>query len=350
MKYKRPVFMGKQPSLEHEAFLLSNIYRRGARLVDESDVDVVSLLKKTQWNEVSASPRQHVDFTIQSVSGDRDDGVTDLTKRTLRDVQMRLLGPHQRENAELAVRVAEFLRNGGGCGFDHRDGGDSVFGKITDAHVRSGLENATAPGCFEVLLKMESTTGSGGDTHAGDGETRGGNTVVVVADGAHTTDSASALFKTLRETLLGSAATDDCTKSNDCLPIHVHGKDPKKLAVVVAMASDKNHHGFMTQIVSANPDVVVFTETLVAGAGQRATKTETLRLAWDRATRDDDDDDGETKRNRKKTIVVSVPCLEDAMDHAMAAMTGLGGGVVCVTGSLNVIGRAETWANARKGR
>jgi hypothetical protein len=94
---------------------------------------------------------------------------------------------------------------------------------------------------------------------------------------------------------------------------------------------------------------VVFTETLVAGAGQRATKTETLRLAWDRATRDDDDDDGETKRNRKKTIVVSVPCLEDAMDHAMAAMTGLGGGVVCVTGSLNVIGRAETWANARKG-
>ena len=118
MKYKRPVFMGKQPSLEHEAFLLSNIYRRGARLVDESDVDVVSLLKKTQWNEVSASPRQHVDFTIQSVSGDRDDGVTDLTKRTLRDVQMRLLGPHQRENAELAVRVAEFLRNGGGCGFD----------------------------------------------------------------------------------------------------------------------------------------------------------------------------------------------------------------------------------------
>ena len=44
-----------------------------------------------------------------------------------------------------------------------------------------------------------------------------------------------------------------------------------------------------------------------------------------------------------------IPDLERAMAEAVDAVRERGGGVVCVTGSLNVVARAEAWANRSGG-
>ena len=55
--------------------------------------------------------------------------------------------------------------------------------------------------------------------------------------------------------------------------------------------------------------------------------------------------DAETHHPR----VVVIPELERAMAEAVDAVRDRGGGVVCVLGSLNVVARAETWANGTGG-
>jgi adenine deaminase len=47
--------------------------------------------------------------------------------------------------------------------------------------------------------------------------------------------------------------------------------------------------------------------------------------------------------------VVVIPELERAMAEAVDAVRDRGGGVVCVLGSLNVVARAEAWANGTGG-
>ena len=109
---RRPVFVGAQPSIEHEALLLSNVYAAGARLVDEGDVAVKAVPRGVEASG-GGSVAQTVDFEIASRPRG-DDGAKPLETRALRGVRMRALGPHQRENARLAVSVIEFLRKGGG--------------------------------------------------------------------------------------------------------------------------------------------------------------------------------------------------------------------------------------------
>ena len=111
-RFRRPVFIGAQPSIEHEALLLSNVYARGGRLVDEGDVAVAARLAGVD-DDGRGDVAQVVDFEIASRPRD-DDGAKPLETRSLLGVRMRALGPHQRENARLAVSVIEFLRKGGG--------------------------------------------------------------------------------------------------------------------------------------------------------------------------------------------------------------------------------------------
>ena len=47
--------------------------------------------------------------------------------------------------------------------------------------------------------------------------------------------------------------------------------------------------------------------------------------------------------------VVVIPELERAMAEAVDAVRDRGGGFVCVLGSLNVVARAEAWANGTGG-
>ena len=68
----------------------------------------------------------------------------------------------------------------------------------------------------------------------------------LVLDGAHTAASATALAATLR----------------DAFP-------SAPLALVVAMADDKDAHGIMTALQLARPEVVVFTTAPIAGSTSR---------------------------------------------------------------------------------
>jgi folylpolyglutamate synthase/dihydropteroate synthase len=67
-----------------------------------------------------------------------------------------------------------------------------------------------------------------------------------VADGAHTADSAKAAFATLRETTLLFQSGDD----GDAKKKEKKNASPA-LAVVIAMASDKNHVEVMRAVSKA---------------------------------------------------------------------------------------------------
>ena len=110
---RRPVFVGAQPCIELEVLLLSSVYAAGGRLVDESDVATRAVSRGTRVGSEGdeGDVAQIVDFEIASRPRD-DDGTKPLEWRALRGVRMRALGPHQRENARLAVSVIEFLRRG----------------------------------------------------------------------------------------------------------------------------------------------------------------------------------------------------------------------------------------------
>jgi dihydrofolate synthase len=349
-RFRRPVFIGAQPSIEHEALLLSNVYARGGRLVDEGDVAVAARLAGVD-DDGRGDVAQVVDFEIASRPRD-DDGAKPLETRSLLGVRMRALGPHQRENARLAVSVIEFLRKGGG---QRRDGGDladfapvsSPWSRVADDDVRRGLENAVSPGCFEILRRP------GDPWDPGDaGRTDAFAPVWIVADGAHTADSAKAAFATLRETTLLFQSGDD----GDAKKKEKKNASPA-LAVVIAMASDKNHVEVMRAVSKAEPNFVFCAETLVSGGTARAAPATALRDAFELAAEAAKTKTASAWGGKKmnlsnsdaKTRVFVIPELERAMAEAVDAVRGRGGGVVCVTGSLNVVARAEAWANQSGG-
>ena len=332
---RRPVFVGVQPCIELEVLLLSNVYAAGGRLIDESDVATRAVSRGTRVGSEGdeGDVAQIVDFEIASRPRD-DDGTKPLEWRALRGVRMRALGPHQRENARLAVSVIEFLRKGGG---QRRDGGDladfapfsSPWSRVADDDVRRGLETAHSPGCFEIIRRPPD-------------DTECGSPVWIVADGAHTAGSAEAAFATLRETtLLETTKTRLENESGACL------------AVVVAMASDKNHVDVMREVLHADPAFVFCAETLVSGGTARAAPATALRDAFRAAKIAAKNASGgeKHKENDAETCprVVVIPELERAMAEAVDAVRDRGGGVVCVLGSLNVVARAEAWANGTGG-
>lgn len=328
---RRPVFVGVQPCIELEVLLLSNVYAAGGRLIDESDVATRAVSRGTRVGSEGdeGDVAQIVDFEIASRPRD-DDGTKPLEWRALRGVRMRALGPHQRENARLAVSVIEFLRRGGGA---RRDGGDAdprlPWSRVADDDVRRGLETAHSPGCFEIIRRPPD-------------DTECGSPVWIVADGAHTAGSAEAAFATLRETtLLETTKTRLENESGACL------------AVVVAMASDKNHVDVMREVLHADPAFVFCAETLVSGGTARAAPATALRDAFRAAKIAAKNASGgeKHKENDAETCprVVVIPELERAMAEAVDAVRDHGGGVVCVLGSLNVVARAEAWANGTGG-
>ena len=328
---RRPVFVGAQPCIELEVLLLSSVYAAGGRLIDESDVATRAVSRGTRVGSEGdeGDVAQIVDFEIASRPRD-DDGTKPLEWRALRGVRMRALGPHQRENARLAVSVIEFLRRGGGA---RRDGGDAdprlPWSRVADDDVRRGLETAHSPGCFEIIRRPPD-------------DTECGSPVWIVADGAHTAGSAEAAFATLRETtLLETTKTRLENESGACL------------AVVVAMASDKNHVDVMREVLHADPAFVFCAETLVSGGTARAAPATALRDAFRAAKIAAKNASGgeKHKENDAETCprVVVIPELERAMAEAVDAVRDHGGGVVCVLGSLNVVARAEAWANGTGG-
>ena len=343
----RPTFVAPQTRgdvLQRDdvnALLCSEIWAEGGRWITEYDLDVKAFpTGEIEWT-AEGKPVQLVNYEIWT------DGSDDLwsgkhlawVKRDLEGVRMSLVGPHQRENAVNALRVMEFIRCGGGQGPEDSDGGYR-WSKITDDTMRVGLENAVSPGCFETVLPplrgrvwtdevaVRERWSRCIDVECG-----------IVADGAHTVESAQAFFETVGEIFPG---------------------DP--LAVVVAMASDKDRAGFLMEVIKAKPEVIVLTTVPIAGGTERSMSTSALKEAWEFCEEKVRDAEAyaKNKADEKGKPELFNPwspprvLVEDDFDAAIdAAVAGLRKGkrgregAVCVTGSLNTVSRARAWGKAR---
>ncbi len=170
------------------------------------------------------------------------------------DASLSLVGRHQASNAATAIASSLALRS------------DAGYDRISRASIQTGLEMASLPGRFQVVDDVhldgmdEIGAGIGAQTDHIPGisepeEAR--KRVLTIVDGAHTKASARCVAETLRQLFPDS-----------------------KLAVVMAMAADKDHEGFCSEIQKAQPNVVVFTETPIAGGQARSAGPGALAGAW----------------------------------------------------------------------
>ncbi|KAM0944488.1 putative dihydrofolate synthase [Dioscorea sansibarensis] len=149
----------------------------------------------------------------------------------LPSLKLGMLGDHQLQNAVTATCTALCLRNQGW--------------KISDLAVRAGLESTQLPGRSQFLTTKEAEALQLSKTS-------------VLIDGAHTEASARGLTDIIRM-------------------VHPYGP----LVLVVAMASDKDHAAFATQLLSGRqPDVILLTEVNIAGGRSRMTPATDLKASW----------------------------------------------------------------------
>jgi folylpolyglutamate synthase/dihydropteroate synthase len=212
----------------------------------------------------------------------------------LEGVRTRLVGRHQADNMAAAVATALALRRAGW--------------RLDDEAVRRGLEAAALPGRFQVLSR-----GAGGARW--------------VLDGAHTAASAAALAETLRAVFPG-----------------------QPLALVVAMASDKEHRPVLAALRAASPAVVVFTAVHIAGSTARCAPPGALAAQWQAAAMaaPPPPPGGRVLRCRELIQAGLMAAVERAERELASAAGGRGGGgVVVVTGSLHAAAEALRLAAGR---
>lgn len=145
-------------------------------------------------------------------------------------LKLRMIGLHQLHNVLTAICTILCLRDQGW--------------RVQESAIWSGLEHTVVPGRFQIVAKEKAM--------------KLGCKSILVLDGAHTAGSAKALADTLRM---------------------VFPRYP--LALVIAMASDKDHYQFSSQLLAgAMPKIVVAAETLVAGGQFRSTSSCSLADIW----------------------------------------------------------------------
>ncbi|KAF9614944.1 hypothetical protein IFM89_021374 [Coptis chinensis] len=146
-------------------------------------------------------------------------------------VKLVMLGNHQLQNALSATCASLCLRNQGW--------------KVSDGSIRSGLERTYLLGRSQFLTSEEI-------------QAIGLSGVQVLADGAHTKESAKSLADTIQLT-----------------------HPDAEVALVVAMANDKDHIAFARQLLSGKkPKVVIVTEVGIAGDHARMTSASLLHNVW----------------------------------------------------------------------
>lgn len=151
------------------------------------------------------------------------------------DLRLQMIGSHQLQNAITASCTALCLRHQGW--------------RVSDEAIRFGLEQAYLLGRSQFLTNEEV-------------DEIGLSGVSVLIDGAHTGASAEALGDVIRMT---------------------YADGP--LAMVVAMASDKDHLTFARKLISGRlPDVVVLMQVSIAGGKSRTTSASLLQDAWTKAS------------------------------------------------------------------
>ncbi|KAB1204980.1 Folylpolyglutamate synthase [Morella rubra] len=155
----------------------------------------------------------------------------------LLDLKLCMLGNHQLQNAAMATCAALCLRDLGW--------------RILDVSIRAGLEHTFLVGRSQFLTSEET-------------EALGLHGVTVLLDGAHTKESANALVNTIQMTF-----------------------PEAPLALVVAMASDKDHGGFAREFLSGGRlEAVCLTEADIAGGKSRTIPASVLKDCWIQASKE----------------------------------------------------------------
>ncbi|KAL0403212.1 UNVERIFIED_CONTAM: Dihydrofolate synthetase [Sesamum radiatum] len=223
------------------------------------------------------------------------------------DVQLRLLGSHQLQNAATATCTAICLRNQGW--------------KLSDASIRTGLECAYLLGRSQFLTSKEV-------------EMLGLPGATILLDGAHTKESAQALLNMIKVALPEAS-----------------------LVLVVAMANDKDHLGFARVLLSAGClEAVCFTEIDIAGGRSRTTSSSLLKDSWIQACTEMGCDfldcktakyelieDQHTQFEGKmgcQSIFFTEGSLMDSIrlgHEILGAKSGTQRGIIVVTGSLHIV-------------
>ncbi|KAL1550698.1 dihydrofolate synthase [Salvia divinorum] len=298
IKEERPLVLGG-PFLPHiESMIRDKALSLCSPVVSASDPGNRSVLKG--FSGAYQVPHQLCDILLMIES--------DLhVSIELFDLQLRLLGTHQLQNAVTATCAALCLREQGW--------------RLSDTSIRAGLESAYLVGRSQFLTSKEADKlGLPGAT--------------ILLDGAHTKESAQALFD-----MVNMAYCD------------------ARLVVVVAMANDKDHTGFARALLSRGClEAVCFTEVDIAGDRSRTTSSSVLKCSWIKACREMDvgfldcraanyelieDQFPESSRNMGSESILFVEgSLVDSIrfgHEVLGAKSATGSGIIVVTGSLHIV-------------
>ncbi|KAE8664048.1 Folylpolyglutamate synthetase family protein isoform 2 [Hibiscus syriacus] len=228
----------------------------------------------------------------------------------LHDLNLSMLGTHQLQNAVTATCAALCLHNQGW--------------RISDGSIRAGLENTFVPGRSQFLTSEEA-------------EKLGLSGSIILLDGAHTKDSAKALLEMIQMAFPDS-----------------------RLAVVVAMASDKDQLAFAKEFLSGRQlDAIFLTEVDIAGGTSRTTSASVLRDCWMQASRElgvnvlhdrmieygelfEDKFSFSTRDSKHETVLAAEKSLSDSLrlaNQILRERTRNGSGIVVVTGSLHIVAK-----------
>jgi folylpolyglutamate synthase/dihydrofolate synthase len=285
MKENKITVIGRQPDSQAEAILLHE-----ASLMQSpsfrSEALVQYHVENVETGPDAPNISQNVLFQIPTEVANSVFEHNDHEHLEL-DVNLQLVGEHQASNAATAITVSMALRK------------ESGYNHITVETIKRGLESAVIPGRFQIL---ESTLIQG-------------KPVVTIADGAHTPDSAKCVARTIRSIFPDS-----------------------QVALVIAMASDKDHKGFCEEIQKIKPCAVIFTDALIAGGTSRSAGPGVLVGAWQLAK----------MNNRmpgwrcRELIQASVKSAIVKAKHELSGELGPANGprVVLVCGSLHAAGAA----------
>ncbi|TVU03438.1 hypothetical protein EJB05_51039, partial [Eragrostis curvula] len=200
---------------------------------------------------------------------------------------------------------------------------------ISEPSIQAGLEETQLPGRSQFLTQEEaSVLGLNGSS-------------TVLIDGAHTEASAKALSDVI-ETV----------------------KPEGPLALVVGMASDKEHLAFAEQLLSGPlPDIVLLTEASIAGGNSRTMPASSLKELWIAAAQDqgiDHMDIGTVSGMETPECIgnlassssssgkrMLIGCQDAPFSHGLIKVAsqllesrgadGAAPGLICVTGSLHLV-------------
>nr|CAD1843305.1 unnamed protein product [Ananas comosus var. bracteatus] len=220
IKQGRPVIIGGPLEEKIERIIKDRASVMNSSVISACDPGIRSILKC--FAREDDEPRQTCDIVVD-IQKDMKLSIK------LHDLKLHMLGAHQLQNAVTATCTALCLSKQGW--------------RISDASIRAGLERTKLHGRNQFLTQKEASA-------------FGLQEVSLLVDGAHTEASAKGLSDVIRM---------------------AHPDGP--LALVVAMASDKDHLAFARQLLSGRrPDIVLLIETSIAGGKSRTISASALKI------------------------------------------------------------------------